>query len=397
LVAWVALQNLSQGAGSVLTLEDPTNTDIFDGIVYAESSAQEWIAGSDFHNRTQSGNVPPETAAAPTVVMMAISYEPNGNITMYRNGAIYRAPYNPGAPMITYPSQVADVTIGVRHADVIGQFGTAGGQDPYFAGEIEEARIYDHALNAAEVGLLFASGPNGGVPGGGQPLRSCKEIQQSSPQVPSGVFFIDPDGVGPGSDFQVFCDMTTDGGGWTMVYKVSAGVGGVDPVTLWSGGPHNEGDFQLLDVTADSLQYANRLITSHWNVGGYPVAEARVSVYVGATETLGLKFNTQGSANNNWFAQANLTADPWSDLPGPTDFFAITGNSPAGHGWFINKTSGTCFTEAGWLVVDVAPTPCTWEANRGPFPAIVYSPAPTAQSWDTGTVTSGDTFVVWIR
>ena len=45
--------------------------------------------------------------------------------------------------------------------------------------------------------------------------RSCAEIYKSVNRT-SGVFKIDPDGLG---EFDVFCDQTTAGGGWTVFQK----------------------------------------------------------------------------------------------------------------------------------------------------------------------------------
>lgn len=46
---------------------------------------------------------------------------------------------------------------------------------------------------------------------------SCAQLHADFPQLDSGAYWIDPDGVDPSDAHHLWCDMENDGGGWTLV------------------------------------------------------------------------------------------------------------------------------------------------------------------------------------
>ena len=162
LVAWVGLDNLTQSAGGVLTIENPTDADVFDGIVFGEAAAGKWMSGSNNFLRTDSpqsfGSV--EAVIDPEIVMVAIAYGTDNSITVYRDGLFYGR-YTKGTLQTYSTANGSDVLLGLRHADRSADVGTAGGPDAFLAGGIEEARIYNTALSAGQIATLAAEGPVG--------------------------------------------------------------------------------------------------------------------------------------------------------------------------------------------------------------------------------------------
>ena len=154
LEAWVYVTDPDHRKGGIITLEDARGR-TFDAIVYAERRPREWQAGSNNHRRTRDVGGPPEGAPADKAVHVAVVYSPDNRITLYRDGRPYGASYTPtGADGVlqTFAANEARVLLGKRHT---------GGGSPYFKGRIEEARLYDRALSAAEIAASFAAGPGG--------------------------------------------------------------------------------------------------------------------------------------------------------------------------------------------------------------------------------------------
>ena len=84
---------------------------------------------------------------------------------------------------------------------------------------------------------------------------TCKAIKQSDPNAANGTYPLDPDGVGPVVQFNAYCDMTTDGGGWTLALKAD---GNKDTflydAALWTNATLYQPNFPDLDRNEAKLQ-----------------------------------------------------------------------------------------------------------------------------------------------
>jgi hypothetical protein len=99
------------------------------------------MAGSNGFARTQSFRGVDETVAAPQTVHIAIVYHEKGTITAYRNGQPYGRAYSGG--VARFDAGEGYAIFGVRH------FPPSANR--MLRGAIDRARLYDRALNAAEV------------------------------------------------------------------------------------------------------------------------------------------------------------------------------------------------------------------------------------------------------
>jgi len=148
LVAWAYLDSLTTYGGSLISfLKGGTGNPVFDGIVYGERTAKQWMAGSDGWSRSPVNNGGAlETAGPNTLIQMAIVYE-STNITIYRNGALYASYSTNTTPQIYPPAANTWACFGMRLFYGNVAYG-------WIQARITEARIYNEALTQAQIAAL---------------------------------------------------------------------------------------------------------------------------------------------------------------------------------------------------------------------------------------------------
>jgi hypothetical protein len=173
---------------------------------------------------------------------------------------------------------------------------------------------------------------------------SCKAILDARPGVPDGLFWVNPDGAG--AALRVWCDMGTDGGGWTPVAMANAS----SYVNNWNAGGSL---IRLLQLDGNTYQndIASNAHMSRDDMDAIGASEVRVRT---SQEHVVGRADAPIPSVWDYFLQcyrsgpAFSTADAWVEAHVTLENLATGATSENAHCWDLNSNQ-----HSGWSSSDV--------------------------------------------
>jgi len=176
---------------------------------------------------------------------------------------------------------------------------------------------------------------------------ACKQLKSGLPMTASGVYTLDTDGDGPKQPFDVYCDMTTDGGGWTLAGRSrntpsNPGCASTDNLSGFgwrtaAGNVNDDNQAYALDVAGKGVAFTQILFGNHagskafaGSIYRHTVQANFIDVHINSHYFIGEPATVQGACGGgttsmfNWIGfTGNNNSFHFRDVDGP-DFGLFT-------------------------------------------------------------------------
>jgi hypothetical protein len=271
------------------------------------------------------------TITANSLINIAITYGGSGNVLGYLNGN-----YVGGLGTMSGTESSSALNLGVG--------------DQYGNQNLYEFYKYDRQLSSTEVLQNFRNSD----PKMFSSCKTCKDIIDNYPQLAGydGLYWVYPGGP-TSSPYQVHCDMTTDGGGWTLIARSAPSVNLDGENWGWKGGTvGNINDFSKAyqlgwgeiwdgNATFTSFIFGNQRtnVDNTWGPFIYKVSSINYSTFFNS--------DTQQSYTNSTI-KSNTAVYGTSDFPGMQQAVGYTTTGTNNNIYYMRDCCGYAGYGGGW-------------------------------------------------